>query len=79
MIHLLCQYLKELKQGKDPSFEKYLKNYPYSKEELRELLQIARSAYRPEVRGKVPEPSSKFSLSLRERLLKILEEQDLEQ
>lgn len=79
MNHLLCLYLKELKQGKDPCLDRYLEGYPYSKEEIRELLQIARSAYRPEVRGKVPEPSSKFFLSLRERLLKILEEQDLEQ
>gem|GEM_PF-6340860 len=77
MIHLLSQYLKELKQGKDPSFDKYLKDYPYSKEELRELLQITRSAYRPSIGRKVPEPSSKFSLSLRKRLIRILKEQGL--
>lgn len=76
MSHLLSLYLKELKQGKDPSFKEYLKGYPYCKEELRELLQIAHSAYRPEVERKVPEPSSKFFLSLRKRLLKILKEQD---
>ena len=77
MSHLLSQYLKELKQGKDPSFDEYIKDYPYSREELSELFQIARSAYRPKSKEKVPQPSSKFSLSLREKLIKILKEQGL--
>ena len=77
MSHLLSQYLKELKQGKDPSFDEYIKDYPYSRKELSELFQIARSAYRPKSKEKVPQPSSKFSLSLREKLIKILKEQGL--
>lgn len=77
MIHLLSQYLKELKQGKNPSFDEYIKDYPYCRKELRELFQIALPAYRPKSKEKVPEPSSKFSLSLREKLIKILKEQGL--
>lgn len=77
MSYLLSRYLKELKQGKDPSFDKYLKDYPYSRKELRELFQIARSAYWSEIGRKVPEPSSKFFLSLRRKLIKILKEQGL--
>lgn len=77
MIHLLSRYLKELKQGKDPSLDKYLKDYPYSRKELKELFQITRSAYWSEIGKKVPEPSSKFFLSLRRKLIKILKEQSL--
>jgi len=50
---------------------------PHSRKELRELFQIARSAYRPKSKEKVPQPSSKFSFFLREKLIKILKEQGI--
>lgn len=76
MEELLSSYLKELKEGRDPCLDKYLRDYPYPKKHLRELLGIARSAYRG-TEEDFPRPSPSFFFSLREKLIQILREEGL--
>jgi hypothetical protein len=72
---ILDDYLKKLKKGEDPSIKSYLKDYPYSKKELKEILSIARSAYWRNLSDTTPTPSTSFFLSLRERLIKLLKDE----
>ncbi|MBE0478963.1 hypothetical protein IBX65_07615 [Candidatus Aerophobetes bacterium] len=72
--NILDEYLKRLKKGEDPSVRNYLKDYPYSKKELKEVLLIARCAYWKNLSDATSTPSTSFFLSLRERLIKTLKD-----